>query len=133
VRYTEFPSPDLDGDPSPTSAVTRALNFSAVLPRVGHPVAETVVSVGAPMVVVLPLTQGMVPPLAKSVAVKGRELPPVNPPMQVLNVVVPGAFPVTMWHVIGSGSSDRQTGTLAESPEQPLRASKRRMLLCLGF
>jgi hypothetical protein len=57
-------------------------------------------SFGAPTVVVLPLIQLMVPPVARTLELNGWELPPVLPPVHTLSVVVPVSVPVTVLQVI---------------------------------
>lgn len=90
--------------PSPVSALTVARNFSAVgsvaapLTYPGQWVALVGVRVGAPMVVLPPESQWMVPPTAKAVAVIGVEPPPVLPPVHPLTVSVLAAFPVIVVH-----------------------------------
>jgi hypothetical protein len=90
--------------PSPVSALTTAENFSAVglvaavFEYPGQWVALVGVRVGAPMVVLPPESQWMVPPTAKAVAVIGVEPPPVLPPVHPLTVSVLAAFPVIVVH-----------------------------------
>jgi hypothetical protein len=62
--------------------------------------ADVAVRVGAPIVVLLPLTQEIVPPVANAVEFNGCELPPVTPPVQPLIVVVPLADPLIVVQVI---------------------------------
>jgi hypothetical protein len=84
--------------PSPVSPVTAALALSAPLTVVplsaGHFLSDVEVKFGFPTVVVLPLTQLIVPPLARTALLIGWELPPVWPPVQPLMVTVLVAFPV---------------------------------------
>jgi hypothetical protein len=61
--------------PSPVSAVTVAENFSAPPLGSGHLLEEMELIVGGPMVVVLPLSQLMVPPFAG-----GQPVSAVAPP-----------------------------------------------------
>jgi hypothetical protein len=63
-------------------------------------VAEVLFSTGALMVVVLPLTQVIVPPVASVELFSGCELPPVLPPLHPLTTVVPDTVPVRVVHVI---------------------------------
>ena len=56
--------------------------------------ADSLVSFGLPMVVVLPLTQSIVPPVARAVDLMGFDFPPVLPPVQPLIVTVVDAFPL---------------------------------------
>lgn len=82
------------------SPVTFAVNLSAELPDTGHFFADVDLRTGAATVVVLPLVHVIVPPVARTVELNGRELPPVTPPVQLLRVVVPVSVPVTVVHVI---------------------------------
>ncbi len=92
--------------PSPESAVTKALKLSAVglvaafLTYPGHFVAETGLSVGAPIVVELPESQVMVPPVARARADSGCDPPAVLPPVHPLTVMVPLMLPESEMHSI---------------------------------
>jgi hypothetical protein len=72
--------------PLPVSEVTLAVKLSAVglldafFTYPGHFVADVVVNVGAPIVVLPPDSHVMVPPVARVVEDNGCEPPPVLPP-----------------------------------------------------
>ena len=92
--------------PSPVSAVTTAENFSAVglvaafFTYPGQWVAAVGLSVGAPIVVLPPDNQLMVPPVAKVRADNGTEPPPVLPPLQPPTAMLPLMFPEMLVHEI---------------------------------
>lgn len=52
------------------------------------------------MVVVAPLSQVMVPPVASALAVRGVEPPPVFPPVHPLTVMSPATFPESVVQTI---------------------------------
>ena len=66
--------------------------------------AEVAASVGALVVVVLPLTQLIVPPEARAAAGMATELPPVTPPVHPLTVMVVDAVPVIVVQVIDAAA-----------------------------
>ena len=94
--------------PSPVSAVTLALNFSAVGSLVGAPpsvypghfLALVAPRTGAAMVVVLPLSHVIVPPPANAASMIGMDFPPVFPPVHPLTTIVDELVLVIVLHTI---------------------------------
>jgi hypothetical protein len=69
------------------------------------------------MVVVLPLTQSMVPPVASVAALTGLELPPVLPPLHPLTVMVEVADPVIVVQTIFVAAPAWVPKAITDAPE----------------
>jgi hypothetical protein len=111
------------------SLVTEPKTFSAdgfdkaVFEYPGHFLALVEVVDGAPIVVVLSLTQVMVPPLANEVAANGLvDVPVLALPesLHPLTIMLPETFPVMVEHV----TFPLTLGALAAHAWLPLRATK---------
>ena len=108
--------------PTVTEPVVSAVTMLLAISSVGVPAGQFVpaVSVGAPMVVVLPFNHVMVPPVASELALSGWEPPPLLP-LHPLKVTVLEMLPESEVHLIFKTSAGCEADA---GPERPTTRAK---------